>query len=157
MAKSKSGTKIVEESLKKIFEMCGITSAFRVKMDTESDSVEVNIDDGAEAGLLIGKRGDTIFSIQQILALVMKQQTGEWKRVFVNVGDWREKQEEYLKSLAMQAVERVRSTGESQKLYNLNAAQRRIVHMVLSEEEGIVTESEGEGIERCLIVKPKSK
>jgi spoIIIJ-associated protein len=154
MAKEKNEAIIVKEALTKIFEMCGVASNFEVKEDKVNENLEVNIDSGEEAGLLIGKRGDTVFSIQQILALIVKQQTNEWKRIIVNVGDWREKQEEYLKSLALQAVERVKETGEAEKLYNLNASQRRVVHMVLSEEKDIVTESEGEGVERCLVVKP---
>ena len=149
----KKDTEILEELSKELFSLMGVKVDVRVDKDEENDALLINLEVDEERGLLIGKKGETINALQIVLGTMLKQSLGEWKRVLVNIGDWREKQEEYLKNLALQAVERVRSTGESQKLYNLNAAQRRIVHMVLSEEKEVVTESEGEGIERCLVVK----
>ena len=73
----------------------------------------------------------------------------------VNVGDWREKQEDYLKSLALSALSRARATNEPQPLYNLNASQRRTIHLYLSSEKDVETESFGEGKERYLIVRLK--
>jgi spoIIIJ-associated protein len=74
----------------------------------------------------------------------------------VNVGDYREKEEDYLKSLAASTAQRARETKEPQNLYNLKPWQRRIIHLALSEEKDLTTESMGEGEERYLIIKPKS-
>lgn len=126
-----------------------------VSFDKEQDSFIVNIDAGDETGLLIGKKGETLTSIQNILGILLKQQIGEWKRVTVNVGDYREKEEDYLKNLAANALARAKETGEPQNLYNLKAWQRRIVHMYLSEDKDVETESQGEGEERYLVIKPK--
>lgn len=126
-----------------------------VSFDKEQDSFIVNIDAGDETGLLIGKKGETLTSIQNILGILLKQQIGEWKRVTVNVGDYREKEEDYLKNLAANALSRAKETGEPQNLYNLKAWQRRIVHMYLSEDKDVETESQGEGEERYLVIKPK--
>jgi len=107
-----------------------------------------------EAGLLIGAHGTTLHAIQSFIAMALKQKTGDWVRVVVDIGDWRQKHEEHLAGLAKAAAERAKSTGEAQKLYNLSPSQRRVVHMALAKEEGIVTESEGEGAARYLVVKP---
>lgn len=157
MTKSKDNTKIVEEAVTKIFSMLGINPDFKIVNDKKNESIDINIDAKEEAGLLIGKRGETLNSLQYILTLIVMRKVGDWQRVVVNIGDWREKQEEYLKNLALQAADRARVTGEVQNLYNLNPSQRRIVHMVLSEEKDIKTESEGEGIERYLVVRPLVK
>lgn len=151
----------MNEELKKIaeelFSILEIEAGIEVTEDTAEDSQKVylvTIDAPREAGLLIGAHGSTLQAIQSFMAMALKQKTGEWVRVVVDIGDWRQKHEEHLAALARQAAERARSTGDAQQLYNLTPAQRRVVHMVLAEEEGVITESEGEGASRYLVVKP---
>lgn len=73
-----------------------------------------------------------------------------------NVGDWRQRQEEYLLDLADESAKRALETGEPQHLYNLNAGQRRVIHLSLAEKKDIETTSEGEGRERYLVIRPAS-
>jgi len=159
MAKSKTADKIIQETCQKLFKLAEVDAKVEVRLTAgegeEQDVVEVNIDTTQDAGLLIGRRGETLGAIQSFLALVARQKTEEWTRVLVNVGDWRDKEEERLMSLARQAAERAQTTGESQTLYNLNASQRRVVHMSLGDDDKVETLSEGEGRERYLVVKPK--
>jgi spoIIIJ-associated protein len=133
----------------------GTKAKGKVSFDKENNAIRVDIDTEDETGLLIGSRGETVNAIQTSLGMMLKNELNGWVRVLVNIGDWREKQEEQLKDLATQAAERARETGEPQTLYNLSPAQRRIVHMVLSEEKDLDTESFGEEEERYLVVKPK--
>jgi spoIIIJ-associated protein len=145
----------LEEATKKLLDLMSVNSKFEITHDEQEDSFIVTIEGGEATGLLIGRKGETLSSIQTVLGLLLKQKVGEWKRVLVNVGDYREKEEDYLKNLGLSSAARARETGEPQSLYNLNSAQRRIVHMILAEEKDIVTESVGEGIERYLVVKTK--
>lgn len=142
-----------------LLQLAGLTSEASVKLLKEEgrDVVEVSIDAKDETGLLIGAHGATLNAIQVFLGLALRQQSQEWYRVVVNVGDWQEKQEEQLRILAEQAAHRAVSTGEDQTLYNLTPAQRRTIHMILSEEGEVETLSEGEGPERHLIVRSKTK
>ena len=78
-----------------------------------------------------------------------------WVKVYVNVGDYREKREETLMHMAMRAAERVIATGRSVELPDLTASERRVVHLTLSGDERVETESVGEGNNRTLLVKPK--
>jgi len=123
--------------------------------DKDNDSFIVDVDAGDETGLLIGKKGETLLAIQTVLGFLLKQKIGEWKRVLVNVGDYREKEESYLKDLAATTAQRAKETGQAQNLYNLKPWQRRVIHMVLSEDKEVTTESEGEGEDRFLVIKPK--
>lgn len=116
---------------------------------------EVNIESQEDAGLLIGFRGENIYSFETILSMILKNETGEWHRVAVNIGDYREKQENKLKDLAEQTANRAIETDQPQPIYNLNSSQRRIIHMYLSERKDVITESEGVEPERYLVVKPK--
>ncbi len=151
----KDPLKLVAAIVKDLFTLLSLKSSVEVLEDSDNDAILVNITGEEESGLLIGARGKTLSSLQTILGLIFRQKTGEWKRIIVNVSDWREKEEQRLRKLAEETAARVLETGETQQLYNLTPAQRRIVHMVLSENEGIKTESEGEGTDRFLVVSSK--
>ncbi len=144
---------IVQDQVNKLLELMGTKAKAIATEDKESEAIKVDIETETETGLLIGRHGETLDALQVVLGMMLFQETKEWTRIFINVGDWREKQEEQLKSLAIQAAERARETGEPQTLFNLNASQRRIVHMVLTDEKDIESESSGEGKERFLVIK----
>jgi spoIIIJ-associated protein len=143
----------IKEIASELFELLGLKVDFKVK--EEEDVVYLDIEAPEATGLLIGRHGETLNAIQSFLAMAIKQSTGEWVRVVVNIGDWRQKQEEQLVKLADQAAARATETGQPQYLYNLNATQRRMVHLALAENKSVETQSEGEGNERYLVVKPK--
>ena len=147
--------KLVQESADKLLSHMGVKAKASVSEDKETETIIVDIDPGNEAGLLIGRHGETLNSIQSILAIVLRQKIDEWIHIVVNAGDWRQRQEERLVALAKQAVERAKETGQPQHLYNLSSSERRVIHLSISKEKGIETESVGEGEERYLIVKPK--
>jgi spoIIIJ-associated protein len=152
---TKDLNKVVTKKTEELLTLMGITTPVEVTTDKESDIVNVEIKADDETGLLIGHHGQTIFSIQSIIALMVRQEVGEWVRIVVNVGDYREKQEEHLVHLAQETLERARQTGEPQPIYSLTPAQRRIVHMELSKDPDVVSESTGEGDERYLVVSIK--
>jgi len=147
--------KIVQSYASELLSLMGTKAEVEVYEDKENEAIKVDIKSEEELGLIIGKRGETLLSIQSVLGMMVRQKLDEWVRIVVNVGDWREKEEQYLENLAMQTAERTKDTGEAQELYNLTSSQRRIVHMVLSEVDGVKTESLGEGKGRYLVVKPE--
>ncbi len=153
----KDDASVVEELANKILSLMGTNAKAKASQDADNEAVRVDIDAGEETGLLIGRHGETLSSIQSVLGMMVRNETGEWRRIIVNVGDWREKQEDYLKSLAYQAASRAKETGEEVPLYNLTASQRRVIHLALSEDSEVETESAGEGEERYLVVRPKRK
>lgn len=144
--------KEVKDIAKKVLSLMGVKGKAEVGYDDENEAVVVAIETEDEAGLLIGTRGTTLNSLQLIIGLITRQRLGEWMRVLVDVADWREKEEERLKQLAEQAAERAVSTGEPQALYNLSAAQRRIIHLSLSDHKEVITQSHGEGADRYLVI-----
>ena len=151
MVKKKDEASLIKEvkSLsKELLKLMSSKGKVKVSDDKENDAIRVDIETEDEAGLLIGTRGETLNAIQIALGTMVKQKTGEWKRIIVNVGDWREKQEEHLKEMASQVAERAVETDEP---------HRRIVHMALKEIGGVKSESFGEGEERYLVVTPEDK
>lgn len=142
--------RLTEELLGKL-EVSGTVSvttdesgAYRVHIETE------------ETGLLIGYHGKTLESFQIILSIIVSKKLGSWVKVYVNVGDYREKREEALMHMAQRAAERALSLGRPVEIIHLSPAERRIIHLTLAGDERIATESVGEGDDRVLLVKPKS-
>src|SRR3989337_2830573 len=136
--------KSIQETSEELLKLLGVNASVDVNEDKLNDAVVVNIESPDETGLLIGAKGENLLAIQSVIGMITRQKLGGWVRVMVNIGNWREKQEEYLKSLAEQAASRAKETGDAQTLYNLNATQRRIIHLYLAEDSGVETESMGE-------------
>jgi len=152
---SKDRLKKIEESAVKLLSLMGSRAKVSVSSDKADQAVLINLETDDETGLLIGRQGETLTAIQTILGIIARRDFEEWVRIIVNVGDWREKQESRLKDLATQTGLRAKETGEPQYLYNLTPNQRRIIHLTLSEDKELETESQGEEKERYLIVRKK--
>lgn len=151
----KEKSKNLKSLAEKLFELMKIKATVEVGFDEKDKIFTINVAAGEETGLLIGKRGETLLSLQNILGILLKQEIGEWQKIVVNVGDYREKEEEYLKNIADTAAQRAIETNSPQNLYNLKSWQRRVIHLFLSENNKVETTSEGEGEDRYLIISPK--
>lgn len=119
------------------------TNAFRVQIETE------------DTGLLIGFHGNTLESFQIILGVIVSKKLNSWVKTFVNVGDYRQKREESLMIMAQRAADRAVSLKRSVELTRLSPSERRIVHLTLTGDDRVETESEGTGSRRTLFVIPK--
>jgi spoIIIJ-associated protein len=109
-------------------------------------------------GILIGYHGETLSALQTIMGLMINRdvasdEDGERYKVLVNIGDYRERQRESLEALARRTAERVRFTRKPMQLPAMSSYDRRIVHLALEHEQDIVSESEGEGRDRRLVVR----
>lgn len=107
-----------------------------------------------EGGLLIGERGTTLRAFEHILRLVLRPVVGSSLRVYVDVNAYRVRQLETLRRRARSAAERARLTGRAVVFEPMSAADRRIIHVTLAMEEGVATESQGEGAQRRVVVRP---
>lgn len=143
----------VQETTEKFLTLLGINGTVSIDID-ETNAYRVHIQT-EETGLLIGFHGKTLESFQILLGIIVSKQLGNWVKVYVNVGDYREKREEALMLMAQRAADRAITTGRSVELSHLSPSERRVVHLTLSGDERVVTESEGEGDHRVLLVKPK--
>ena len=76
--------------------------------------------------------------------------------IFIDVDGWRRQKEEKLKKMALAIAEKVSTSGRPESLYNLRSSDRRVVHTTLTNHPRVTTLSEGEGVDRYLIIKPRS-
>lgn len=111
--------------------------------------------ESSEAAALIGFHGETLQALQLILSFLVHKSQNEWIKILVNVGDYRQKREEQLHKLALNLAMKAKFSGEAQALPNLSSSERRFIHMVLTDNPEVYSESEGEGRNRLLMIKPK--
>jgi len=144
----------VKQVTEDLLSRLGITGTVSVDVD-ETGAYRVHIET-EETGLLIGFHGKTLESLQIILGIIVSKELAAWVKVYVNVGDYREKREEALMLMAQHAAERALTMSRPVELANLSASERRVIHLTLSGDDRVETESVGEGSRRTLLVKPKS-
>jgi len=135
----------------------GYTSPYEVavSLDEANKIYQVSITT-SDPAILIGYHGDTISALQLLLAQHLHSQTGEWSSISINVNDYRERREQALQAMADTVVARVIATTHPEALPPLPANERRIIHMYLTDHPQVVTESQGEGRFRTVVVSPKA-
>ncbi len=143
---------IVQQAVQDLLTKVGIESTVSVSEDENGYQVAV---DTQENALLIGKHGNTLSALEYVLGQIVAEKQGEYKRVIVEVGGYREEREEYLQDLANRLKEEVIETGAEKTIRGLKPWERRLIHMLLSEDESVVTESSGEDRDRVLVIKKK--
>ena len=146
--------KIVEKEAKKLLALLKVKAELAVSEDKENEAIAVQLTTD-EPGILIGYHGETLSSFQLILSLIVNQKLEAWTRILVNVNDYRQKREESLKMIALNAAQKVKFSGEDVVLTNLSPAERRIIHLSLADHPDVTSVSEGQGTERRLVVKPR--
>ena len=146
-ADSKAGKAVAY--LKTILKGLGCTE-IKIKVAEKENAALIELD-GEGLGAVIGHRGETLDSIQYLTGLAANNGGGYYK-VAINIGNYREKREEALKSLAKRVSAQVLKTGKSRSLEPMNPYERRIIHTAVQDIEGVVSNSFGEGGNRRVVI-----
>lgn len=109
---------------------------------------------GKDAGLLIGKRGQTLEALQFLVGRILDRQVGDRTRVELDVGGYRERRQQELEQQARRLARQVKVTGEAIVLEPMASAERRIIHLALEGDGAVRTESVGDGRDRRLVIVP---
>ena len=145
----------VKKTLEQLLEKLGIVFD-EILVQPGEDGFKVDIDSEADSGVLIGYHGEHLNALQQLLTLMCYKEAGEWQRILVDVEGYRFSQQEKIEDMALMAAKRVRFLQDPVALSPMSSYERRLVHMVLAEEPGVVTESDGEGRYRRVVIYPES-
>lgn len=101
---------------------------------------------------MIGHHGENLDALQYLVALACNRIDGEYYRITLDCGNYREKREETLRALATRIAAKVKKTGRSQLLEPMNPYERRIIHSVVSDIEGVYSKSKGEEPNRRVVI-----
>lgn len=119
----------------------------------DNEVIELHVPSTQYNGFLIGQHGDTMRALQYMVSTALKSANFATTRVNVDVADYKKARADRLGEAAQEWIQQVQKTGETMHLQPMNAADRRTIHKLAS-EAGLITESEGEGRDRHVVLKP---
>lgn len=141
--------KITNEFLTKVFSAMGLKVEIAVDFDEEGVNVDLSGDD---MGMLIGKRGQTLDSLQYLLSLVINKNNEGYLRVKLDTENYRERRRKTLENLARNIAFKVKRTKRPVSLEPMNPYERRVIHSALQNDKYVFTKSEGEEPFRHVVV-----
>lgn len=143
------------EFVEKLVGNIGLSAEINVTEKT-ADGISISID-GDSLGLLIGRRGDVLDSLQYLTTIAANLGRDDFYHVNVDIRGYREKRAETLRGVARRTAEKVLKYKRSFALEPMNAYERRIIHAECQNIEGITTRSVGDGAERKVIISPEKR
>ncbi len=144
-----------EDFLKKLFDAMKLPVTLEMNYEKESDVLAINFV-GKDMGILIGKRGQTLDSLQYLVSIVVNKGQKEYIRIKLDTEDYRRRRKETLENLAYNIARKVKKTRRPVSLEPMNPYERRIIHSVLQNVNGVETYSEGNEPYRHVVVTLKS-
>jgi spoIIIJ-associated protein len=143
-----------------------LLAGMRVQADVEVRPMpEASADEGFAAsldvvgaediGILIGRRGETLSSLQFMVTLIASRKIGHWTKVLVDVEGYRARREVSLRTMATRMAQRVQQTRQPLALEAMPPNERRVVHLALQDHPAVTTSSTGEGDARHVVIMPR--
>lgn len=142
----------IKTFLKDLLNKMDIDVTFESSIREKQITIKMYSDNNA---ILIGKNGQTLSALSTIVKQYIYNQIGQYPYINLDVENYKDKQVMHLERLAKNIAREVRSTKQPVTMENMNSYERRIVHNVLTNFKGVITESEGEEPNRHVVVKPK--
>lgn len=141
------------EYIKSIVLGLGMTEC-NIKEMSNEEEIYFELDCGDDYGIIIGKRGETLDAIQYLARMMANKGNQSYKRVSINVGNYRAKREETLKILARKTAIKAVRQGRNISLEPMNPYERRIIHTAVQEIEGATSHSIGSDLDRRVVITP---
>ncbi len=142
------------EALRMILGHMGVQAEVEVRPATDEEPLTLNVQPlGPQpVSVLIGRRGETLASLQFVVNMIVTKQAGRREHVIVDAQNYRQRREANLRQMAQRIANQVRQSGAPIMLEAMPPNERRIIHMALAESDDIATESTGEGEQRRVVV-----
>jgi spoIIIJ-associated protein len=133
-----------------------ITTGASITVNNSPDQIEYNVT-GGNTGVLIGKRGQTLEAMQYLIDKIVNKKSDQRIRLQVDVAGYLENRRLSLKKMAQRMGEKAKKTGKPISVGQMNAHDRRIIHIALKEDDTVWTQSVGDGFYRKLLIFPKKR
>ncbi len=140
-----------EKYIRSILKGLGIDEC-SISFCEEEEGIAIELDCGENYGVVIGRRGETLDAIQYLVRLYLNKGKENYKRVSINIGNYREKRAETLRELAKRNAAKVLRNGRNVVLDPMNPYERRIIHTAIQEIEGVESHSVGSDSERKVVI-----
>jgi spoIIIJ-associated protein len=152
-----------KEALEEILKRMKLKAHVELRSDVQQDEAESDVPpialevDGEDLGILIGRRGETLAALQYIMRLIVAHQQKARVPLTVDVEGYKQRRYGSLRELALRLAQKAVSTRQSMTLEPMPADERRIVHLALSVNPDVVTQSVGEGELRKVVIMPRKR
>ncbi|HHX12490.1 MAG TPA: protein jag, partial [Clostridiales bacterium] len=140
--------------LSDVFAAMGIMAEVEVLFDEENESLDINLN-GEDMGVLIGKRGQTLDSLQYIVSLIINKNSDKYIKIKLDTENYRARRKETLENLAKNIAFKVKKTRKAVSLEPMNPYERRIIHSALQNDKFVETYSEGDDPYRKVVINIK--
>ena len=142
---------VAKEFLNNVFEAMQLEVNISIDFDEEDKTISIDLA-GPEMGVLIGKRGQTLDSLQYLTNLAVNRTSENYTRVKIDTEDYRRRRKETLENLAKNMASKVKRTKKAVTLEAMNPYERRIIHSALQNDNNVTTHSEGEEPYRYVVI-----
>lgn len=146
---------IAKEFLSKVFDAMNIQAEIQITLDEQENLMDINLS-GEEMGILIGKRGITLDSLQYLVSLVVNRNTENYIKIKLDTENYRERRKETLENLAHNLAHKVKRIHRPVYLEPMNPYERRVIHSALQKDKFVETHSEGEEPYRKVVITLKA-
>ena len=154
--KKSSVEEVARVFLNDVFQAMNMEVVIAIKYNEEEKNMDIELS-GNEMGVLIGKRGQTLDSLQYLTSLVVNKEQKDYVRVKLDTENYRKRRKETLENLARNIAYKVKKTRRPVSLEPMNPYERRIIHSALQDDKFVYTKSEGEDPFRHVVVLPKKE
>lgn len=142
---------VVHHFLAKTFEAMNLSVEVELEFNEEEKEIQIELK-GEEMGMLIGKRGQTLDSLQYLTSLVANKKSEDYIKIKIDTENYRQRRKETIENLARNVASKVKKTGRPAFLEPMNPYERRIIHAELQGDKYVDTHSEGEEPHRKVVV-----
>ncbi len=147
-------SEVAVDFISKVLKVIGLSAEITATVNEEEENIYVDIE-GEDMGALIGKRGQTLDSLQYLTSLVVNRACNKYYKIKLDTENYRERRKETLENLAKNIAMKVKKTHRSVALEPMNPYERRIIHAALQNDKYVETHSEGEDPYRKVVVTMK--
>lgn len=145
---------LLKQILDEVLGLMGIE--YTATVEEMPDTTFINVDSNGLDGLLIGRRGETLASIQHVVNRIFTSKTGKHSKITVDVGGYVKRKHRLLVEKAHKIADRVRKTQKDYDFEPLKASERRIIHLAIAEVDDVTTYTIGDGLLRKVVISPKT-
>ena len=153
-ATSDAGADVIQSVIGEVLGFMGVE--YTLTIEESDDTTFVNINSNGLDGLLIGRRGETLASIQHVVNRIFTKRTGRHSKITVDVGGYVRRKHRLLVEKAQKLAERVSKTQKEYDFEPLKASERRIIHLAVADFDDVTTYTIGDGLLRKVVISPKS-
>lgn len=142
---------VVKDFLKEVFASMNLEVTLSAEYDAEDNTINVDMV-GPEMGIIIGKRGQTLDSLQYLANLALNRKVDTYTKVKLDTEDYRRRRKETLENLAKNCAYKAKRTRKPVSLEAMNPYERRVIHYALQDDDAVATHSEGEEPYRHVVI-----